>query len=219
MSKFFNAEPLPNLFTAGRRAQHRRATAGTVRPRTRRSASWDASITPSIATTRSSSASSFRATIPRWAILSTAATRRFPGYPPTETSVRKPQNYAANYRRVISPHMVNSFTAGRGALPVRLSQRLHQQRIPHHSALPVIRQHHQPVQQPDGRRPLQSARPLAHPHHDADSRRSQLGARRAPDQHGFQLPLRAGERFAQLRGHASTALRWSPSAARCAIPR
>ncbi len=36
----------------------------------------------------------------------------FPGFPTTELSVRRPQNFAANYRRVISNTLVNSFTAG-----------------------------------------------------------------------------------------------------------
>lgn len=36
----------------------------------------------------------------------------FPGFPTQETSTRAPENFAANYRRVITPHLVNSFTAG-----------------------------------------------------------------------------------------------------------
>jgi hypothetical protein len=36
----------------------------------------------------------------------------FPGFPTQEVSVRQPENFAANYRRVVTPHLVNSFTAG-----------------------------------------------------------------------------------------------------------
>lgn len=36
----------------------------------------------------------------------------FPGFPVQEISERKPLNLATNYRRVLTPHLVNSFTAG-----------------------------------------------------------------------------------------------------------
>ncbi|HUS18666.1 MAG TPA: TonB-dependent receptor [Terriglobales bacterium] len=36
----------------------------------------------------------------------------FPGYPPTGEVIRRPKNAAINYRRVLSPQMVNEFTVG-----------------------------------------------------------------------------------------------------------
>jgi len=36
----------------------------------------------------------------------------FPGFPTTGLSSRKPENFALNYRRVLTDHLINSFTAG-----------------------------------------------------------------------------------------------------------
>ncbi len=111
MSKFFNAEPLPNLYTAGDGLNT--AAYGWNRPTQDPQERFMGRIDH---TFDKDDAVFFRFIISRD---NTAlgdpingGYETFPGYPSTETSVRKPQNYAANYRRVISPHMVNSFTAG-----------------------------------------------------------------------------------------------------------
>ncbi len=111
MSKFLNAAPLPNLFTAGDGLNTAAYgwNAPTQDPQERFMGRIDHSFD-------SNNAVFFRFIVSRD---NTAlgdpingGYSTFPGFPTTETSTRKPENYAANYRRVISPHMVNSFTAG-----------------------------------------------------------------------------------------------------------
>ena len=111
MSKFFNAAPLPNLFTLGDGLNTAAYgwNAPTQDPQERFMGRIDHSF-------NGSNAVFFRFIVSRDntalgdPINSNYET--FPGFPTTGTSVRKPENFAANYRRVISPHMVNSFTAG-----------------------------------------------------------------------------------------------------------
>jgi hypothetical protein len=111
MSKFFNAAPLPNLYTAGDGLN----TAGyawnapTEDPQQRFMGRIDHNIDKDDSVF-------FRFLVSRdntsLGDPINGGYETFPGFPTTETSVRKPENFAANYRRVISPHMVNSLTAG-----------------------------------------------------------------------------------------------------------
>jgi hypothetical protein len=113
MVKFFNAPPLPNLFTSGDGLNT--AAYGwnypTKDPQERVLARIDHNF-------NKDNSVFFRFIVSRD---NTAlgdpingGQETFPGFPTTETSVRKPENFAANYRRVLNPHLVNSFTAGVG---------------------------------------------------------------------------------------------------------
>jgi hypothetical protein len=111
MSKFFNAAPLPNLYTAGDGLN----TAGYAwnRPTTDPQERFMGRIDHNF---DKDNAVFFRFIVSRdntgLGDPINGGYSTFPGFPTTETSVRKPENYAANYRRVLSPNMVNSFTAG-----------------------------------------------------------------------------------------------------------
>ncbi|HEY3835169.1 MAG TPA: TonB-dependent receptor, partial [Bryobacteraceae bacterium] len=111
MAKFFNAAPLPNLYTAGDGLNT--AGYGWNRPTQDPQARFMGRIDHNF---NKDNSIFFRFIISRD---NTAlgdpingGYETFPGFPTTETSTRKPANYAANYRRVISPHMINSFTGG-----------------------------------------------------------------------------------------------------------
>ena len=113
MAKFFNAAPLPNLFTAGDGLNT--AAYGWNRPTQDPQERFMGRIDHNF---NKDNAVFFRFIVSRD---NTAlgdpingGYETFPGFPTTETSVRRPANYAANYRRVISPHLINSFTAGVG---------------------------------------------------------------------------------------------------------
>jgi hypothetical protein len=111
MAKFFNAAPLPNLYTAGDGLN----TAGyawnapTKDPQERFMGRIDHNFDKDDSVF-------FRFLISRdntsLGDPINGGYETFPGFPTTETSTRKPENYAANYRRVLSPHLVNSLTAG-----------------------------------------------------------------------------------------------------------
>jgi hypothetical protein len=111
MSKFFNAAPLPNSYTLGDGLNTAAYVwnAPTTDPQERFMGRIDHNFD-------SNNAIFFRFIISRdntgQGDPINGGYETFPGYPTTETSQRKPENYAFSYRRVISPHMVNSFTAG-----------------------------------------------------------------------------------------------------------
>ncbi|MGA2271656.1 MAG: carboxypeptidase regulatory-like domain-containing protein [Bryobacteraceae bacterium] len=111
MTKFFNATPLPNLYSAGDGLNT--AGYGWNRPTKDPQARFMGRIDHNF---NKDNSVFFRFIISRD---NTAlgdpingTYEAFPGFPSQGTSVRKPANFAVNYRRVLTSHLVNSFAAG-----------------------------------------------------------------------------------------------------------
>ncbi len=111
MAKFFNAAPLPNLYLSGDGlntggfAWNRPSQDPQVRVMGRVDHTFD-----------KNNSMFFRFLISRDETKLgdpiNGGYQTFPGYPTTEISSRKPENFALNYRRVLTSHLINSFTAG-----------------------------------------------------------------------------------------------------------
>jgi hypothetical protein len=111
MSKFFNAEPLPNDFTVGDGLN----TAGFTwnPPSAAPEARWLARVDHQI----NQNNSIFVRYVIAFADTKlgdflNARPEVFPGFPPLGEVARRPSNLAVSYRRVFSPQLVNDFTAG-----------------------------------------------------------------------------------------------------------
>ena len=111
MAKFFNAAPLPNLYLGGdglNTAQfvwNRPSQDPQERIMGRIDHQFDAMNSVFFRFIWSRDATKLGDPI-------NGGYQAFPGYPVQEISDRRPMNLAANYRRVLTPHLVNSFTAG-----------------------------------------------------------------------------------------------------------